>query len=50
MIAHHQGALDMADAVLDRAANTTVLTFATGVVASQKSEIKLMKSMLAKLP
>jgi uncharacterized protein (DUF305 family) len=50
MIAHHQGALDMGEAVLDRATNTTVLAFATGVVASQKSEINLMESMLAKLP
>ncbi|MGO4689809.1 DUF305 domain-containing protein [Glaciibacter sp. 2TAF33] len=50
MIAHHQGALDMADAVLDRATDTTVLSFATGVVASQKSEITLMESMLAELP
>jgi uncharacterized protein (DUF305 family) len=49
MIAHHRGALDMADAVLDRATNTTVLSFATGVVASQKSEIALMESMLAAL-
>lgn len=48
MIAHHQGAIEMAESVLDRADNTSVLTFANGVVLSQTSEIELMQSMLAK--
>ena len=47
MIAHHQGAIEMADAVLDRSTNATVLTFATAVVLSQQSEIDLMTDMLA---
>lgn len=47
MIAHHQGAIDMADSVLDRTNNSTVRTFATAVVASQQSEIDLMTDMLA---
>jgi uncharacterized protein (DUF305 family) len=47
MIAHHRGAIEMADSVLDRASNSTVLSFATAVVVSQESEIELMQSMLA---
>lgn len=50
MIAHHQGAIEMAEAVLDRSTNTTVRTFATGVVKAQQSEIGLMESMLAERP
>jgi uncharacterized protein (DUF305 family) len=48
MIAHHRGAIEMAESVLDRADNSAVAAFATGVVASQRSEIDLMQSMLAK--
>lgn len=47
MIAHHQGAIEMAEAVLDRSTNATVRTFATAVVLSQQSEIDLMTGMLA---
>ena len=47
MIAHHQGAIEMAEAVLERSTNATVRTFASSVVASQKSEIDLMTGMLA---
>lgn len=50
MIAHHLGAIDMANAVLDRSTNETVRTFAAGVVASQESEIDLMNDMLAERP
>ncbi len=50
MIAHHQGAIEMAEAVLDRSSNATVRAFATSVVASQKSEIDLMTGMLAERP
>jgi uncharacterized protein (DUF305 family) len=50
MIAHHLGAIDMANAVLDRSTNETVRTFATGVVESQESEIDLMNDMLAERP
>lgn len=50
MIAHHHGAIEMAEAVLDRSTNTTVRTFATGVVKAQESEIDLMESMLEERP
>ena len=47
MIAHHQGALEMAEAVLDRTDHPGVLTFADAVLVSQASEIDLMTRMLA---
>lgn len=47
MIAHHKGALDMAEAVLERSTNPVVIPFANAVLASQQSEIDLMESMLA---
>jgi uncharacterized protein (DUF305 family) len=50
MIAHHQGAIEMAQAVLDRSTNTTVRTFATGVIKAQESEIDLMNGMLGERP
>lgn len=47
MIAHHQGAVEMAEAVLDRTGDTMVRSFATAVVASQQAEIEQMRAMLA---
>lgn len=47
MIAHHHGAVEMAEALLDRSDNATVRAFANGVVLSQESEITLMTEMLA---
>ena len=47
MIAHHQGALEMADAVLARTTHPSVRTFADAVLLSQASEIDLMTRMLA---
>ncbi|MEV1132297.1 DUF305 domain-containing protein [Agromyces sp. NPDC049794] len=47
MIAHHDGALEMAEAVLARSTDDVVVPFATSVVASQTSEIALMEEMLA---
>ncbi|MGO4783225.1 DUF305 domain-containing protein [Cryobacterium sp. W22_MBD10_FK3] len=47
MIAHHLGAVEMAEAVQDRANNTSVLGFANSVIISQEAEIALMESMLA---
>ncbi len=47
MIAHHQGAVEMAEGLLDRSDHSVVRAFATSVVASQSSEIELMRSMLA---
>jgi uncharacterized protein (DUF305 family) len=46
MIAHHLGAVDMAEAVQDRASNTSVLGFANSVIISQEAEITLMEEML----
>jgi len=47
MIAHHRGAVDMAEAVQDRANAASILGFANSVIISQESEIALMESMLA---
>ncbi|WP_350347779.1 DUF305 domain-containing protein [Agromyces sp. G08B096] len=47
MIAHHQGAVDMAQAALDRADSQVVLRLARSIVDSQRSEIDLMQDMLA---
>jgi uncharacterized protein (DUF305 family) len=47
MIAHHQGAVEMADAVLDRSSNDVVVALARSIVDSQTSEIELMTRMLA---
>lgn len=47
MIAHHQGAVDMAEAVLERSSTEVVVALAQSIVDSQTSEIELMESMLA---
>lgn len=47
MIAHHQGAVEMAEALVDRSEHPVALAFANAVIASQNSEIELMRSMLA---
>jgi uncharacterized protein (DUF305 family) len=47
MIAHHKGAVEMAEGVLDRATRPSVLSFANAVVTSQQAEIDLMTDMLA---
>ncbi|MGW9631966.1 DUF305 domain-containing protein [Agromyces sp. NPDC055520] len=47
MIAHHQGAVEMADAVLARSTNQVVVALAQSIVDSQTSEIDLMEDMLA---
>jgi uncharacterized protein (DUF305 family) len=46
MIAHHLGAVAMAEAVQDRASNSSVLGFANSVIISQEAEIILMEDML----
>jgi uncharacterized protein (DUF305 family) len=50
MIAHHEGALEMAEAALDRSGHAAVRAFATSVITSQTSEIDVMKSMLTRRP
>ena len=47
MIAHHRGALEMSNAVIERSEHPVVLAFARGVLASQQSEIDLMTMLLA---
>ena len=46
MIAHHRGALEMSEAVLERSTHPAVLAFARGVLLSQQSEMALMTAML----
>lgn len=46
MIAHHQGAVEMGDAVLTRTDVSVVRTFATGMIAAQESEIGYMEELL----
>lgn len=47
MIAHHRGAVEMAEAVLARSSYPVVVSLAESIVASQRSEIALMEDMLA---
>ena len=47
MIAHHQGGVEMAEAVVDRSRTKVVLDLAKSIVAAQTSEIQLMEDMLA---
>ncbi len=46
MIVHHQGALDMSEAVLARSDHPPTRTFATAVLKSQQAEIDLMNELL----
>lgn len=48
MIAHHQGAIDMAKAVLDRTEVRVVIQLATSIVKAQQSEINYMNELLAR--
>ncbi|MDP3208591.1 MAG: DUF305 domain-containing protein [Rhodoglobus sp.] len=46
MMAHHQGAVEMASAVLERTGRSTVRAFATAIINSQTAEMDLMATML----
>lgn len=46
MIVHHEGAIDMADDVLDDGEHPGVRELAENIIASQAAEIELMRSML----
>ncbi len=50
MIAHHQGGVEMAEAILERSTNPLVTPLARNVVRAQTAEIDYMKSLLASLP
>lgn len=47
MIAHHNGAAEMAEAALARSENHVIVPFASAVVESQLAEVKLMERLLA---
>lgn len=48
MIPHHQGAIDMAKAVLLNTHDPEILNLALGIIAEQQNEIKLMQAWLAR--
>ena len=48
MIAHHQGGVEMAQAVLDRSEEPVVVSLATGVLTVQEGEIAYMRELLAR--
>lgn len=50
MIPHHEGGLAMADAVLARTTVPQVVSLATGIERAQRSEITVMRELLAALP
>jgi len=50
MIAHHQGAVEMANAELAGGVNTAAKTLATSIVVSQTAEIAQLRALLASLP
>lgn len=47
MIAHHQGGVEMAGAIVERSSHRVVLDLANSIVQAQSSEVDLMKRMLA---
>lgn len=47
MIAHHEGGVEMAEAVLDRTDTGVVRSLATGVIVAQQGEITYMQELLA---
>jgi uncharacterized protein (DUF305 family) len=46
MIPHHEAAVPMSEAALERTNNPTVENLANAIVASQQAEIEIMKEML----
>ena len=49
MIAHHRGGVEMANALLDRSADSVATSLARGIVTAQQSEIDYMTELLAGL-
>jgi len=47
MIAHHEGGVEMAQALLDRSENDVAVSLARGILVSQQGEIDLMRQLLA---
>lgn len=50
MIAHHEGGVNMAEAIIDRSSNRAVIDLATSMAKAQRSEIRLMQDLLAERP
>lgn len=48
MIAHHQGAIDMAKVELEHGKNADIRKLAQGVITAQEGEIAMMKEWLTK--
>ncbi|HEV7956144.1 MAG: hypothetical protein JWL94_2097 [Microbacteriaceae bacterium] len=48
MIAHHEGGVEMAEAILDRSTNDVVASLAQGTIVVQDSEIDYMNELLAR--
>jgi len=46
MIGHHQGAIQMAQQVIDAGDNAVVISLAQKIIAAQTAEIAQMQSML----
>jgi uncharacterized protein (DUF305 family) len=47
MIAHHEGAIDMANDVLASGSDSEVRALAETIIAGQQTEIELMQKLLA---
>ena len=50
MIPHHQGAVDMAKALLLRTSDPELRNLAQGIITEQQNEIRLMQAWLARHP
>jgi uncharacterized protein (DUF305 family) len=50
MIAHHEGGIEMADAVLTTTEQPQVRRLATAIASSQRAEVEQMTQMLDQLP
>lgn len=50
MMPHHQGAVDMAKAVLLSTADPEIRNLALGIIAEQQNEIRVMQAWLARHP
>lgn len=49
MIAHHQGALDMANSIIVHTTNPEIINYARSIVATQYNEILYMQTLLKKM-